>query len=139
VDEDLMDTFPRNRLNILSIHQSKGLEFPLVIVDVGSNFKSDHHAHAFKRFPDSSGQSQNLEDLLRPFSPLKSLRRDPVDRAFDDLYRLYFVAFSRPEQVLLLVGLNGTHPEEGHIRNVATGWDRKGCNRWRTKTPFLDI
>jgi DNA helicase-2/ATP-dependent DNA helicase PcrA len=37
VDEELMDSFPRDRLSVLSIHQSKGLEFPLVIVDVGSD------------------------------------------------------------------------------------------------------
>jgi DNA helicase-2/ATP-dependent DNA helicase PcrA len=27
VNEDLMEAFPRDRLSILSIHQSKGLEF----------------------------------------------------------------------------------------------------------------
>ena len=32
--------------------------------------------------------------------------RDSKDMAFDDLTRLYFVAFSRAKDVLLLVGLN---------------------------------
>ena len=50
----------RNRLNILSIHQSKGLEFPLVIVDISSDFKINHAAHAFKRFPNDGGRSQRL-------------------------------------------------------------------------------
>ena len=36
IDEALLETLPSNRLNIMSIHQSKGLEFPMVIVDVGS-------------------------------------------------------------------------------------------------------
>lgn len=145
VDEELMDSFPRDRLSILSIHQSKGLEFPLVIVDVGSDFKTSsrapngHHANAFKRFPNKPGTPHNLEDLMRPCSPLNTLQRDPVDRAFDDLYRQFFVAFSRPQEVLLLVGLDGSHPGRGSIRNVATGWERTEVNRWQVKVPFLDI
>ena len=51
VDENLLDTLPDNRINIMSIHQSKGLEFPLVIVNVGSDFKMSHPKNAFKRFP----------------------------------------------------------------------------------------
>src|SRR5262249_44420679 len=42
VNEDLMEAFPRDRLCVLSIHQAKGLEFPLTIVDVGSDFKNNH-------------------------------------------------------------------------------------------------
>ncbi|MCW1886723.1 DEAD/DEAH box helicase [Luteolibacter flavescens] len=145
VDEELMDAFPRDRLSILSIHQSKGLEFPLVIVDVGSDFKASskfpkgHFANAFKRFPRQPGTPHNLEDLMRPHSPLKTLKRDPIDRAFDDLFRQFFVAFSRPEEVLLLVGLDGSHPDRGTIRNVATGWDRDEQNHWAGKVPFFDI
>jgi DNA helicase-2/ATP-dependent DNA helicase PcrA len=143
VDEELMDTFPRDRLSILSIHQSKGLEFPLVIVDVGADFKSEHYAHAFKRFPHEKRAStaHSLEDLMRPNSPLKGLSglRSKQDRGFDDLFRQFFVAFSRPEEVLLLVGLDGSHPDRGTIRNVATGWDRLEKNHWRGKLPYLDI
>ena len=145
VDEDLIESFPRNRLNVLSIHQSKGLEFPLVIVDVGSDFPptskfpKGHYGHAFKRFPVRASTPHNLEDLMRPYSPLASLKRDPVDRAFDDLYRQFFVAFSRPQDVLLLVGLNSSKPGVGTIRNVATGWDRDEMNHWQPNPPFVDI
>jgi len=31
----LLETLPSDRINILSIHQSKGLEFPFVVVDAG--------------------------------------------------------------------------------------------------------
>ena len=149
VDEELMDAFPRDRLSILSIHQSKGLEFPLVIVDVGSDFRAStkfpkgHWANAFKRFPFEKrpGTAHNLEDLMRSHSPLKGLSksRSKTDRGFDDLFRQFFVAFSRPEEVLLLVGLDGSHPNRGTIRNVATGWDRYEHNHWVGKLPFLDI
>jgi DNA helicase-2/ATP-dependent DNA helicase PcrA len=137
VDDELIESFPRDRLNVLSIHQSKGLEFPLVIVDVGSDFKTRHRAQAFKRFPTQPGPPHNLEDLMRPYSPLAGLKRGGTDRAFDDLYRQYFVAFSRPQDVLLLVGLNTTKPG-GDVENVATGWDRTGVNHWKP-LPFLEI
>jgi DNA helicase-2/ATP-dependent DNA helicase PcrA len=137
VDEELIESFPRDQLNVLSIHQSKGLEFPLVIVDVGSDFKSAHNAHSFKRFPTQPGPPHNLEDLMRPHSPLVNLRRSGVDRAFDDLYRQYFVAFSRPKDVLLLVGLNATRPG-ARVQNVATGCDRNGNNHW-LQLPFVEI
>lgn len=139
VDEELVESFPRDRLSVLSIHQSKGLEFPLVIVDVGSDFRNEHRAHAFKRFPHSPNMPQHLEDLMRPHSPLSVLKRNGLDRAFDDLVRQYFVAFSRPQDVLLLVGLDGSHPLKGVIRNVATGWDRTEVNCWKKKLPFVEI
>ena len=46
IDEDLLETLPDDRINIMSIHQSKGLEFPLVIVDVGSRFKKEHSKYS---------------------------------------------------------------------------------------------
>ncbi|MHB8598525.1 MAG: UvrD-helicase domain-containing protein [Ktedonobacteraceae bacterium] len=123
--EELIEEFPRDRLNILSIHQSKGLEFPLTIVDVGSDFKTNHHTQAFKRFPKDGSRSHRLEDELRRYSRFPPQARSPRDRAFDDLVRQYFVAFSRTQDVLLLVGLgdqqSGPFPL---VPNVATGWIR---------------
>ncbi len=134
IDEDLLETLPSDRVNIMSIHQSKGLEFPLVIVDVGSEFRTKHWKQAFKRFPrlNPSGsvdtlKSINLEDVLRQFSQMGAPTRPPLDRAFDDLTRLYFEAYSRAKDVLLLVGLNSVRDE---IPNVATGWDRDGNWHW---------
>ena len=53
VDEELIESFPsRSVERILSIHQSKGLEFPLALsLMLAGDFRSKHHAHAFKRFP----------------------------------------------------------------------------------------
>jgi DNA helicase II / ATP-dependent DNA helicase PcrA len=137
VDEELMETFPRNRLSVLSIHQSKGLEFPLVIVDVGSDFK-DLRAPPFKRMPMGGGPPHRMEDLLRLHSPLGVPTRSQRDRAFDDLFRQFFVAFSRPQDVLLLVGVTPTQPG-GRVPNVATGWDRTGVCRWAPSMPFAMI
>jgi DNA helicase-2/ATP-dependent DNA helicase PcrA len=127
INEDLLETLPTDRISVMSIHQAKGLEFPLVIVDVGSDFRKEHHTQAFKRFPRTPGRSCNLEDLVRPFSPLPAITRRGLDRAFDDLIRQYFVAFSRTRDVLLLVGLNSVRTG---IPNVGTGWDRASNWRW---------
>ncbi|EJG06165.1 UvrD/REP helicase [Methanofollis liminatans DSM 4140] len=146
INEDLLETIPNNRIPIMSIHQAKGLEYPLVIVDVGSDFKTDHHTQAFKRYPKEGGKTCRMEDELRAFSPLLVPQRPGVDRAFDDLIRQYFVAFSRPQDVLLLVGLNsvkdgyltrGRRPNRKFIPNVATGWDRNDTWHWGQGLPNI--
>jgi len=71
-----------------------------------------------------------MEDMLRPYSSLGAPTRSQVDRAFDDLYRQFFVAFSRPQDVLLLVGLTKGGPG-GDIMNAAAGWDRSGAAHWQ--------
>ena len=138
INEELIEDFPRDQVPILSIHQSKGLEFPMVIVDVGSAFKTNHAKQRFRRFPDEPGAPQAQESLLRPFSPLGPPNRGDLDRAFDDLYRLYFVAFSRAMNVLLLVGTNKSRPD-GAIMNVALGWNRKGQSTWADTPPYMEI
>jgi DNA helicase II / ATP-dependent DNA helicase PcrA len=136
LDLDILENLPKNGINIMSIHQSKGLEFPIVIVDVGSDFKMNYANHAFKRFPGTPGKSCTLEDNMRKFSKLGKPMRNALDRAFDDIIRQYFVAFSRPQGLLLLVGLNSL--KDGYffnnavryVPNVATGWDRDGKWHW---------
>lgn len=130
IDESLLETLPDDRINVLSIHQSKGLEFPLVIVDVGSRFKTNHIKTQGLRFPKSLKNETTIEDTVRQYSTLGQSERSEKDRSFDDLTRLYFVAFSRAESVLLLIGLNsaieGYKSKNTHfdIPNVALGWSR---------------
>ncbi len=130
IDESLLENLPSNRVNVLSIHQSKGLEFPLVIVDVGSRFKTNDIKTQKLRFPKSLKDKITIEDSIRKHSSLGESDRSEKDRCFDDLTRLYFVAFSRAESVLLLVGLNsaieGYTKKNQHfnIPNVALGWSR---------------
>ena len=145
VDEGLLETLPQDRLNIMSIHQSKGLEFPLVIVDIGSDLKTNHPFNAFKRFPEDGGKSCNMEDELRTYSPLEQPSRTSIDRAFDDLIRQYFVAFSRSMDILILVGLNSVR--DGYmvkagprvIPHVAAGWTRNGDWTWKNLKNIVHI
>ncbi|WP_409200991.1 UvrD-helicase domain-containing protein [Methanobrevibacter sp. DSM 116169] len=130
IDENLLETLPEDRINIMSIHQSKGLEFPLVVVDVGSKFDKNEHKTRFERFPKSKKDNETFEDRIRSFSSLGKSKRTNEDKSFDDLTRLYFVAFSRAEDVLLLIGVNkaleGYTKNNKHqdIPNVALGWSR---------------
>lgn len=131
IDESLLETLPDDRVNVLSIHQSKGLEFPLVIVDVGSRFKTNDIRTQRLRFPKTLKDKITIEDSVRQHSSLGLSERSEKDRLFDDLTRLYFVAFSRAESVLLLIGLNpaieGYNKRNDHfyIPNIALGWSRE--------------
>jgi DNA helicase-2/ATP-dependent DNA helicase PcrA len=131
IDEDLLETLPKNRLNIMTIHQAKGLEYPLVIVDVGSDFAMNHWAQARFRYPVAEKLEHRLEDKLRQFSPTVFPARPALDRAFDDLYRLYYVAFSRAQDVLMLVGLSTSL--DGQVPNIAAGWNREREHVWRNQ------
>ncbi|MDR3291207.1 MAG: ATP-dependent helicase [Methanobrevibacter sp.] len=132
IDENSFETLPDNHINIMSIHQSKGLEFPFVIVDVGSRFKKNRVKTSFLRFPKDDGEKSTLlEDEIRAYSPLGKGDRSKKNREFDDLTRLYFVAFSRAQDVLMLIGLNSSlwgynniDEDKKEIPNVALGWRR---------------
>ena len=134
VDEDIMPSVPRNHLQFMTIHQAKGLEFPLVIVDVGSRFKSNHWKQRFLRFPRKASNVVQAENEVEPFleAPIRG-HREGLDRTFDDLVRLYYVAYSRPQCVLMLIGNEKglTYGPRGAIPNIALGWNRGGTWPWR--------
>lgn len=141
IDEDIMPSVPRNWLQLMTIHQAKGLEFPLTIVDIGSHFSRNHVAQAFLRFPQQPSNVTLMEDDVEAHLLSQLRGRTPLDRSFDDLTRLYYVAFSRPQSILLLVGdekcLTYGRGKDltGSIPNVALGWSRDKAWSWRQ--PFI--
>lgn len=139
VDEDIMPSVPRDHLQFMTIHQAKGLEFPFVIVDVGSQFSRNHPKQRFLRFPESPSNVVRAEDDVEAHlpSPLRG-GRDGMDRTFDDLVRLYYVSYSRPRSVLMLVGCEnclrygtGRNLEKSIIPHIALGWCRDRSWSWR--------
>jgi DNA helicase-2/ATP-dependent DNA helicase PcrA len=133
VDEEIMTYVPRNYLTFMTIHQAKGLEYPLVIVDVASDFERNAATQRFRRFPDQPSSVARMEDDLAPHTPVGPLRlaRQAIDRTFDDLIRLYYVAYSRPQSALLLVGLLNCLRYSTTVRHVATFWHCNGNWPWR--------
>ncbi|TIN48496.1 MAG: ATP-dependent helicase [Mesorhizobium sp.] len=144
VDEEVMPSVPRDRLNIMTIHQAKGLEFPLVIVDVSSDFKTNHRTQRFKRFPDEESSVVLLEDDLAAVTPVGPARqrRSGMQRTFEDLIRLYYVAYSRPQSLLMLVGCQQGLQFRTSIKNVANFWRRDESWAWvsdpRLRPPPVD-
>ena len=83
-------------VNVMTIHQSKGLEFEIVFVVRP------------EKQPGDWGNTYLLEDLLDPFSlrPFKPSngRRSPQHRGDEDAIRLFYVAYSRAKRLLILAG-----------------------------------
>jgi DNA helicase-2/ATP-dependent DNA helicase PcrA len=128
----------------MTVHQAKGLEFPLVIVDVGSDYKTNHPKQRRNRCPEQGDSVHLVESDVAAHCPIGPLRTSRTDlaRAWDDIRRLYFVAFSRPENVLVLAGLTSqirTNPipciSTGHLSDGTRGLTFVTANLWSQASP----
>lgn len=84
--EDPERPFPKGHVQVMTIHQAKGLEFPVVVVgslstQLSSAKKIDHDLGLYYHRP--------------PFEPKNRI-------TLFDRMRLHYVAFSRPQKVLVL-------------------------------------
>jgi DNA helicase-2/ATP-dependent DNA helicase PcrA len=88
--ETAQQQYPEGHVPILTIHQAKGLEFPVVVVGRLDKIfaSSDHQKHkALQKYAH-----------LQPF--------EPANRSAEfDLRRLYYVAFSRAKALLVLMAV----------------------------------
>lgn len=88
--EDAEDPFPKGRIPFLTIHQSKGLEFPVVVL---SNPRKDNKG------------PQHIEEIV---APLLDRAGEPLERqAAFDIMRMFYVALSRAQNLLVLAHLKG--------------------------------
>ncbi|MFB6200183.1 MAG: UvrD-helicase domain-containing protein, partial [Candidatus Nanohaloarchaea archaeon] len=105
--EDPYDQVPEGFLQVMTVHQSKGLEFPIVFA--GDIDKRDD--------PDGT---HYLEDKLSKYSENISYDSTKRERADHDNIRRFYVQYSRAQNSLVLVG-SATDYEE-----IALGSDRFG-------------
>ncbi|MBK9750112.1 MAG: ATP-dependent helicase [Chloroflexi bacterium] len=88
--EDANDPFPKGRIPFLTIHQSKGLEFPVVVL--GSLYK----------------QNRGAPQIERMMRPLLSRASEPIDRVQEfDIMRMFYVALSRAKNLLIITNFKG--------------------------------
>jgi len=88
--EDDAEYAPSGSVSMLTIHQSKGMEFPIVVV-----------CSLYTR-PSENGS--DLETILQE-RYLSKLPFEPSERTkFYDFWRLYYTAFSRAQNLLVLAG-----------------------------------
>lgn len=89
--EDVDDPFPKGRIPFLTIHQSKGLEFPVVVL---GNLRKDNNG------------PNRVEQITRPL--MERTPGEPLDRMTEfDIMRMFYVALSRAKNLLVLAHFKG--------------------------------
>lgn len=90
--ENPEDPFPRGRIPFLTIHQSKGLEFPVVVL--GNPYKVDRGPSTMER----------VIHTLVTREP-----GEPLDRSSEfDIMRMFYVALSRAQNLLIIAHFKGS-------------------------------
>ncbi len=86
--EDVLEHIPRGCVSFMTIHQSKGLEFPVTVLGSLSSFPREQNDALKTRLLDTYSSK-------KPF--------EPEDRTKQfDFYRLFYTAFSRAQSLLAL-------------------------------------
>ena len=86
--EDASEYAPSGCVSFMTIHQSKGLEFPVVIVGSMDSVPR-------KQYTDLDALLQQGYYSKAPFEPLEKIK-------YYDFWRLFYTAFSRAQNLLLL-------------------------------------
>lgn len=93
--ENADDPFPKGRVPFLTIHQAKGLEFPVVVL--GSVYR----------------ESRDASKIERTVRTLLDRKGEPLDRIDEfDTMRMFYVALSRAKNLLVLPRY--THGKAAH-------------------------
>jgi DNA helicase-2/ATP-dependent DNA helicase PcrA len=113
VDDDEIEdeVCPVGRFPIMTIHQSKGLEFPFVFV-AGLGIGS------------TPGPVHLLEDDLMPFRSVPPTHQfSPNQRSQQDMARMFYVAYSRAQYALIIVGTKAqlSSPDRPAIGGLGLG------------------
>lgn len=100
--EDPDRPFPKGHVQVMTIHQAKGLEFPVVVVGSLS-----------KQLSSAKGIDRDLAPFYRraPFEPENRI-------TLFDRMRLHYIAFSRPQKLLVLTA---HEPPKDHFASIWQG------------------
>lgn len=126
-------------LPVMTIHQSKGLEFPVVAVIVDKKHQNQDAVHQLER-----AVLPYRKDLVGVDDPITILGGDDENRALQDKIRLFYVAYSRARELLFIltpdslwnsppaIGLGG---ERKWFLEQLHEWPVKSSSTRRKKTP----
>lgn len=120
--EDPDQPFPPGYVQMMTIHQSKGLEFPVIIV--GS-------------LDTIINSSKNVDHLLSPYYHREPFELERRITEFDRM-RLHYVAFSRPQKLLVLTTTKTPRPHFNTIWQGLPQWpyvqkELLGAQRFKPK------
>ena len=105
------DPFPKGNIQVLTIHQSKGLEFPVVFM-----------------YPKRMESTDQKEEIISRFKQTTGEPPEKIPRF--DLMRIFYVGLSRAENLLILPKLE----EKGHGKELV-----KYVNNTISNTSTIDI
>ncbi|MFT3920039.1 UvrD-helicase domain-containing protein [Cloacibacterium sp.] len=113
--EDFDEYAPSGCVSFMTIHQSKGLEFPIVLV-------GSLNLNPTKQFDEVDVILQNNYYHKQPFEPIEKTK-------YYDFWRLFYTAFSRPQNVLALTAFE----KNGQGRNPSKHFEKsyKEAVPWR--------
>ena len=92
-EEDEEISYPLGMVPIMTIHQSKGLEFPFVFVHGLSSWKPNENDIVFER----TLRSTSSKSISKPSS------NEISEMAKQDVARMFYVAYSRAQYALTLL------------------------------------
>ena len=113
--EDASEYAPSGCVSFMTIHQSKGLEFPVVIV-------GSMHSVPRKQYTDLDDLLQRNYYSKEPFEPLEETKNY-------DFWRLFYTAFSRAQNLLLLTCQEKTQGRRVPSRYFKLVYDK--ARSWR--------
>ena len=119
--EDFDETLPSGCVSFMTIHQSKGLEFPITIV-------GSMNAVPAKNYTD-------LDEILQHEYYHKPIY-EPLDHIkYFDFARLYYTAFSRAQNLLLLTGCESSSGRKTPSAYFESYW--RNLPKWRDSSVDL--
>ena len=113
--EDFDETLPSGCVSFMTIHQSKGLEFPITIV-------GSMNAVPAKSFTD-------LDEILQREYYHKPIYEPLEHTKYFDFARLYYTAFSRAQNLLLLTGCESSTGRKTPSAYFESYW--RSLPKWR--------
>lgn len=117
--EDMTEYAPSGCVSFMTIHQSKGMEFPIVFVG------------SLEGVPIS--QHKEIDEILETYIYEKEPYEPSARIKYFDFWRLYYTAFSRAQNLLCLTCIESVHRQKRQ-RSVPSSYFKNVCKdviNWR--------